>query len=274
MSLAAAAGLGLAIGAACASERAPRAEAAAGPYLVISDLDESATARIAARLAAIFRTMAEGSLPLPHDEEPPAAGAFRVLILADRAEFEAVLAERGVEPPRGDGFLYLHDPDPRARRVIAWARPGGEASLVRGLAHEAFHQRLRATIEEPPPWLNEGLAVACEALAGPDAPPRPPAPPPAAGTSPLSVAELLDLDSAAFERRAALATPLAGRLVAGLLGSPDPARHAALEAAVSALDPVAPEAENRARARAALLARVSMGTLETLAATDPSSRSD
>jgi hypothetical protein len=226
----------------------PLAEASAGSYLVLAEMDEARTRRAALALAAAGDAI-EHLFPAIAPAEPWPPGALRVLILADRQRHADAVRARGLEPSPDGAFLYVHADDPRSCVVLAWAR-SDEREMLRGLAHEALHQRLRAAIEAPAPWLDEGLAVFCERL--PVAQPgavRPSRDLAAATTSTMTIAELLSLSTAEFTRRADVALPLAAHLVGAILGS---ANAGAIDGVLRAMAPDATEAENLAAARNAL----------------------
>jgi hypothetical protein len=238
-------------------------EGRAGSFFVLSEVERPPAAEIAAGLAEAAAE-AVRKVPFFASGATPPGGYFRVLVLRDRASFEAALRERGVEPPSDGSFLYLHSANPRERCAVGWLRAGA-ADLLLGLAHEACHARLRALVEEPPPWLNEGLAAA---LAGPDGAPFAPLAPRPLGPAPKAT-EVLSLGSEEFAARSPAAARTAARLVAALLFSPDPARREAIDRCLRALSPGAPEEENLARARKALAAALPGADLDALAAPAP-----
>ena len=52
---------------------------------------------------------------------------------------------------------------PALKQLLIWNQPNRK-KMLETVRHEGFHQYLDGVMSDPPPWLNEGLAMYYEAL--------------------------------------------------------------------------------------------------------------
>ena len=147
-------------------------------FAVASTASAEFTAWACDLLEAVFAGFAAEFAP-PGGALPEPPGPLPVLILKDRAAFEAFAARpdqaaRGVNPALSQGYY-----DPVSNRVVLYDFSGAGGGAVRQriahrqanvatVAHEATHQLaynagLHARLADNPVWLTEGLAMQAEA---------------------------------------------------------------------------------------------------------------
>jgi len=114
-------------------------------YEVHSDVDEAFCRKVAERMERAFKAYAS-ILPYP----PPEKTAFKVRVFSTKEKLDGYFRGLRQRPP--PSYQYVHD----VREVFAWVLP--EKPMAQRLHHEAFHQYFRHIVNDPPQWLNEGLA--------------------------------------------------------------------------------------------------------------------
>ncbi len=82
---------------------------------------------------------------------------FRVYLFSGKSSYDAYAADVfGAEPGRTAGMY-----SPALKQLLIWNLPDRDG-MMRTVRHEGFHQYLDRLAEDPPVWLNEGLAECYE----------------------------------------------------------------------------------------------------------------
>lgn len=128
-------------------------------YEIRSEISIDLSRRVALHLERIHT---EFQRLLPFESPPGPRPRHRVRILETRERYDEYNRRvHGIEKAR-DSFLYQHYGLGDARNeTVAFRIP--DPPLLERLQHESFHQYFRSFIDEPPQWLNEGLAEYFEA---------------------------------------------------------------------------------------------------------------
>ncbi|AEJ60686.1 Tetratricopeptide TPR_2 repeat-containing protein [Spirochaeta thermophila DSM 6578] len=125
-------------------------------YLVRSDTSEELAQSLASRMEAAFHLFNRyyrfdpEALPAP----------LSVRIFSSKADYDAYLQKKtGITR---ESFIYLHYQSPAKRELVGYLLED-ETELNRQLLHQGSIQFLRAFVNNPPLWLQEGMAVFFEA---------------------------------------------------------------------------------------------------------------
>lgn len=118
-------------------------------FVVATDLDLRTAREVSALLeSSVVRFQARLRPNLP-----PAAERARVFVFSGRLGYERYLAGALGRGPENTAGMY----HPGLRQLLVWNAPK-RADLLETVRHEGLHQFLDRWLDDPPVWLNEGLA--------------------------------------------------------------------------------------------------------------------
>ncbi|MBN2491895.1 MAG: DUF1570 domain-containing protein [Planctomycetes bacterium] len=118
-------------------------------YLVCSDIDRAVCAEAAKVLEDAYRAYNAHIRRIQPDDR-----RFRVYLFSGQAGFLAHCRDALGSAPVNAAGVY----SPVLKQLLIWNLPD-RASMMRTVRHEGFHQYLDRILNDPPVWLNEGLAV-------------------------------------------------------------------------------------------------------------------
>lgn len=118
-------------------------------YHVMSDIDRKTCARAAAVLEAAYAIYNVRLKSVGRGEKR----RFPVYLFSDEASYLAYTKDISGVSPQGSAGLY----SPVLKHLLIWNLPARDA-MMRTVRHEGFHQYLDRLMDQPPSWLNEGLA--------------------------------------------------------------------------------------------------------------------
>lgn len=85
--------------------------------------------------------------------QAPKGASFRVFVFSGLAGYDAYCKEIVGDVPMHTSGLY----SPALQQLLIWNVPSRDEMLTT-IRHEGLHQYLDGIMDDPPPWLNEGLA--------------------------------------------------------------------------------------------------------------------
>lgn len=118
-------------------------------YHVTTDIDEETAYRVAQELEDAYSRYRRDLGYVEVKEQP----RFRVFVFSGEAGFQAYFDALGGGAIENVAGLYT----PVLKQLLIWNLPDREQMLTT-VRHEGFHQYLDSRMDDPPRWLNEGLA--------------------------------------------------------------------------------------------------------------------